>query len=100
MTSLIKRSGGAVAIARPEKVFECPLGAKCSHSDINECQQFALEQEHRKTCPDGEKCPHFGSRRALKGIPPAARYSGTQRLPHELRAIANGAKEEDGKNDE
>ena len=58
-----------------ETRIPCPLGEKCTHQSIEECdayRQSLLEEEHKKKC--GPNCEHF--RNPEKGIPATARYQG------------------------
>jgi len=53
----------------------CPLGDKCNHNSVEECdayRQSLLEEEHKKKC--GPNCEHFHN--PVKGIPVMARYEG------------------------
>jgi hypothetical protein len=47
--------------------------------------QAALVEEHKKNCPDGERCEHFSP---LKGVPRIYRFHGVQLTPAELREMA------------
>jgi hypothetical protein len=53
----------------------CPLGDKCTHATVEECdvyRQKLLEEEHKNKC--GPNCEHF--RNPVKGIPATARHQG------------------------
>lgn len=66
-----KSESDAVAVRR----IPCPLGDKCEHKTVDECDQYRqqlLEEEHRKTC--GPDCTHFGS--PTRGIPDYGRHRG------------------------
>ena len=73
----------------------CPLGDKCIHSGVEECdayRQHLLEVEHKKTC---KNCQHFDE--PARGFPFHALYKGLSPAEYLLKSrginvsVADGA---------
>lgn len=78
---------GETSDEKPSKPrFVCKLEG-CNHPTESICKQRTLEFEHKKDCPLGARCNHFGS---VRGFPEHALYKGLS--PAEYLLMTRGAK--------